>query len=200
MRVLRECPVPDQPMKAIHRGPDLTSLHVVIFRGGTKLTVGEKTENQRRKKKKTDGWTRTKTEVVTWRAACHGTSCSLSLSVAAVGVTTRAVCVNSRPRLNRLASRRGSLAENSANLPPAASTTLTYTVSLSFFPLYRLLLKTVSREGRGFRKHVIMSSIPNPHIHHSEKKRYLLLQYDAMTLSTILWGYHTPKFSQSANT
>lgn len=65
-------------------------------------------------------------------AACHGTSCSLSLSVAAVGVTTRAVCVNSRPRLNRLASRRGSFAENSANLPPAASTTLTYTVSLSF--------------------------------------------------------------------
>lgn len=62
-RVLRECP--DQPMKAIHQGPDLTSLHVVIFRGGTKLTVGEKTENQRRKKKKTDGWTRTKTEVVT---------------------------------------------------------------------------------------------------------------------------------------
>lgn len=100
-------------------------------------------------------------------AACHGTSCSLSLSVAAVGVTTRAVCVNSRPRLNRLASRRGSFAENSANLPPAASTTLTYTVSLSF----RLLLKTVSREGRGFRKHVIMSSVPNPHIHRSGRKK-----------------------------
>lgn len=33
------------------------------------------------------------------------------LSVAAVGVTTCTVCVNSRRRLNRLASRRGSLAE-----------------------------------------------------------------------------------------
>lgn len=52
------------------------------------------------------------------------------LSVAAVGVTTRTGCVNARLRLNRLASQRGSFAENSANLPPAAPTTLTYTVSL----------------------------------------------------------------------
>lgn len=57
--------------------------------------VGVKTEKGKGKKKKNrwlDG-DQARSGHVTG-AACHGTSCSRSLSVAAVGVTTRAVCVN----------------------------------------------------------------------------------------------------------
>lgn len=57
----------------------------------------------------------------------------------------------------------------------------------------RLRLKTVSREGRGFRKHVIMSSVPNADIHHSKKKKYLLLQNSALKFLTIFKGYYSPK-------
>lgn len=71
-----------------------------------------------------------------------------------------------------------------------------HTLSLFlFFPLRRLLLKTVSREGRGFRKHVIMSSVPNPEIHHSEKKKYLLLQNNALKFWTILKRYDSRKMT-----
>lgn len=56
----------------------------------------------------------------------------------------------------------------SHRLPRPHSHTLSLFLS---FPPRRLLLKTVSREGRGFRKHVIMSSVPNQDTHRLGKKR-----------------------------
>lgn len=87
------------------------------------------------------GWIRTKQGVVTWWETCHESCFLLPLPITAVGVITllnfsTTICLNSRTLLNRLASRRGSLAENSANLlQTAIDHTGIYTDAFSFFLL-----------------------------------------------------------------
>lgn len=80
-----------------------------------------------------------------------------------------------------------------ANLPPAASTTLTYTVSLSF-PLLRADFSSKLCRGRAEDLENMSSWAPfQSEISTNLRRRYLLLHYNAAEFLTIFKGYDTLK-------